>query len=128
MSFQVGMPQSLSGWPESSSRTAVAGIASCVEEASMRRVIWGAAVARVPTMSLSQARPTPTPDHHERKPDETFRRQELSRGVWVLYGGGGNVGFFVGPDAVVVVDSQVRQLGPGVVKQILGVTDKPIKY
>ena len=94
----------------------------------MRRAIRGAALLLIPALSLAQARPTPTPGHHDRKPDEVFRRQELSRGVYVLYGGGGNVGFLVGPDAVLVVDSQVRQLGPGVVKQIQGATDKPIKY
>ena len=94
----------------------------------MRRAIRGAALFLMPGLSLAQARPTPTPGHHDRKPDEIFRRQELSRGVYVLYGGGGNVGFLVGPDAVLVVDSQVRQLGPGVVKQIQGATDKPIKY
>ena len=94
----------------------------------MRRAIRGAALLLIPALSLAQARPTPTPGHHDRKPDEIFRRQELSRGVYVLYGGGGNVGFLVGPDAVLVVDSQVRQLGPGVVKQIQGATDKPIKY
>ena len=94
----------------------------------MRRAIRGAALLLIPALSLAQARPTPTPGHHDRKPDEVFRRAELSRGVYVLYGGGGNVGFLVGPDAVLVVDSQVRQLGPGVVKQIQGVTDKPIKY
>jgi cyclase len=94
----------------------------------MRRAIRGAVLFLIPALSLAQARPTPTPGHHDRKPDEVFRRQELSRGVYVLYGGGGNVGFLVGPDAVLVVDSQVRQLGPGVVKQIQAVTDKPIKY
>ena len=94
----------------------------------MRRAIRGAVLFLIPAFSLAQAGPTPTPGHHDRKPDEVFRRQELSRGVYVLYGGGGNVGFLVGPDAVLVVDSQVRQLGPGVVKQIQGVTDKPIKY
>ena len=94
----------------------------------MRKAFPGAMLLLLPAMSLAQPKPTPTPDHHERKADDIFKKQELSRGVWVLYGGGGNVGFLVGPDAVLVVDSQVRQLGPGVVKQIQSVTDKPIKY
>jgi glyoxylase-like metal-dependent hydrolase (beta-lactamase superfamily II) len=38
------------------------------------------------------------------------------------------VGFFVGADAVVVVDSQFRDLAPGIVEKIKSVTDKPIKY
>jgi len=94
----------------------------------MLRAIGGAALLLILALSLAQARPTPTPGHHDRNADEIFRRQELSRGVYVLYGGGGNVGFLVGPDAVLVVDSQVRQLGPGVVQQIQGATDKPIRY
>ncbi len=94
----------------------------------MRRAIWGAALLLMPTLSVAQARQTPTPDHHDRKPDEVFRRQELSRGVYVLYGRGGNIGFLAGSDAVVVVDSQFKELAPGIVKQIQGVTDKPIKY
>jgi cyclase len=94
----------------------------------MRNAFPGAALLLLPALSLAQPKPTPTPDHHERKADDIFKRQELSRGVWVLYGGGGNVGFLVGPDAVLVVDSQIRQLGPGVVKQIQSVTDRPIKY
>ncbi len=52
----------------------------------------------------------------------------LSGGVYALYGRGGNVGFFVGPDAVVVVDSQFKDVAPGIVDQIRGVTDRPIKY
>ena len=116
------------GLPEPLSPGAIGGIASSAVEASMRRAIRGAALLLIRPCRLAQARPTPTPGHHDRKPDEIFRRQELSRGVYVLYGGGGNVGFLVGPDAVLVVDSQVRQLGPGVVQQIQGATDKPIKY
>ena len=52
--------------------------------------------------------PTPTPDHHDRKPEDVFRLQPLRGSVYALYGRGGNVGFFVGPDAVVVVDSQFK--------------------
>jgi cyclase len=94
----------------------------------MRKAICGATLLLLPALSPAQPKPTPTPDHHERKPGDIFKKQPLSRGVWVLYGGGGNVGFLVGPDAVLVVDSQVRELGPGVVKQIQSVSDKPIRY
>jgi glyoxylase-like metal-dependent hydrolase (beta-lactamase superfamily II) len=72
--------------------------------------------------------PTPTPDHHERKPGDVFRLQPLPGGVYALYGRGGNVGFYVGPDAVVMVDSEYRDIAPGILAQIRSVTDKPIKY
>ncbi len=71
---------------------------------------------------------TPTPDHHERRPGDIFRLQPLAGNVYALYGRGGNVGFFVGPDAVLVVDSQFKELAPGIVEQIRKVTDKPIKF
>jgi cyclase len=72
--------------------------------------------------------PTPTPDHHDRKPEDVFRLQPLRGSVYALYGRGGNVGFFVGPDAVVVVDSQFKELAPGILEKIRSVTDRPVKY
>jgi cyclase len=94
----------------------------------MRKTSMAAVFSLASALLLAQPKPTPTPDHHERSPDEVFRKQELSRGVYVLYGKGGNVGFAVGPDAVLVVDSQFKELAPGIVKQIQAVSDKPIKY
>lgn len=67
-------------------------------------------------------------DHHDRKPDDPFTLKPLRGGVHALYGRGGNVGFFVGPDAVVVIDSQFKDLAPGIVAKIKGVSDRPIKY
>jgi len=72
--------------------------------------------------------PTPTPDHHDGQPNEVFRLQALRGGVYALYGRGGNVGFFVGPDAVVVVDSEFKDIAPGIIGQIRTVSDRPIKY
>ena len=72
--------------------------------------------------------PALTQSHHDRKPDEIFTVEPLSGSVYALYGRGGNVGFFVGPDAVFVVDSQFEKIAPGIVEQIKKVTDKPIKY
>jgi cyclase len=80
-------------------------------------------------LALSLQAPTPTPaQHHERAPNDPFRLQALAGGVHALYGEGGNVGFLVGPDAVLVVDSQYLRMAPGIVKKIATVTDKPIKY
>jgi cyclase len=72
--------------------------------------------------------PTPTPDHHDRQPGDIFHLQPLRGDVYALYGRGGNVGIFVGPDAVVVVDSEFKDIAPGIVAQIRSVTDRPIKY
>jgi cyclase len=80
---------------------------------------------------LAQPARTPTPaaaEHHEQTPADPFRVKPLAGGVFALYGRGGNVGFFVGPEAVLVVDSQFKDLAPGIVAQIRKVSDKPIKF
>jgi cyclase len=82
---------------------------------------------------LAQAPPKPSPtpagaDHHDAAPKDPFRLQPLKGNVYCLFGRGGNVGFFVGPDAVLVVDSQFKDLAPGIVEQIKKVTDRPIKF
>jgi cyclase len=66
--------------------------------------------------------------HHESSPDDVFKVVPVAGGVHVLFGRGGNVGFLVGSDAVVVVDAQFKDLGPGIIRQIQKVTDKPIRY
>jgi len=67
-------------------------------------------------------------EHHDRAANDPFTLKPLAGNVYALYGRGGNVGFYVGPDAVVVVDSQFKDLAPGIVEKIKSVTDKPIKY
>jgi len=66
--------------------------------------------------------------HHDQAPTDPFRLQKLTDRMYVLYGRGGNVGFLVGPDSVLVVDSQYRNLAPGIIEKIKSVTDKPIRY
>ena len=66
--------------------------------------------------------------HHEQPPADPFRLKALSGGVHALYGRGGNIGFLVRPDAILVVDSQFRDLAPGIVEKIRTVSDKPIRY
>jgi glyoxylase-like metal-dependent hydrolase (beta-lactamase superfamily II) len=78
-------------------------------------------------LSLAAAA-APAQQHHERAPDDPFTLKPLAGNVHALYGRGGNVGFYVGPDAVVVVDSQFKDLAPGIVAKIKSVTDKPIKF
>src|SRR5213592_4946290 len=94
----------------------------------MRKAICTVGLILAAAFCAAQPKPTPTPDHHDRKPEDVFRVKPLSGGVYALHGRGGNIGFFVGPDAVVVVDSQFKDLAPGIVDKIKSVTDRPIKY
>lgn len=72
--------------------------------------------------------PAPTPGHHDRPAAGPFTLKPLRGGVYALHGRGGNVGFLVGPEAVLVVDSQYKDMAPGIVEQIRKVTDKPVKF
>ena len=75
-----------------------------------------------------KAMPSPSAGHHDRPPQEVFRVKPLSGNVYALYGRGGNVGFFIGPDAVLVIDSEFKDIAPGIVAEIKKVSDKPIKF
>ena len=66
--------------------------------------------------------------HHQQQPQDPFRLHKLTDNLYALYGRGGNVGFYIGPDSVLVIDSQYRDLAPGIVEKIKSVTDKPITY
>jgi glyoxylase-like metal-dependent hydrolase (beta-lactamase superfamily II) len=96
----------------------------------MRRLaaLAGIAVFPLAVAAAPAPAPTPTPDHHDRPPETVFKVQPLGGDVYALYGRGGNVGFFVGPDAVTVIDSQFKDVAPGIVVEIRKVTDKPIKF
>jgi cyclase len=87
----------------------------------MKRIALLALLAAIPMAVAAQ-------QHHDRKPEDELRVKPLSGGVYAVFGRGGNVAFFVGPEAVIVVDSQFRDLAPGIVKEIGKVTDKPIRY
>ena len=45
-----------------------------------------------------------------------------------IYGRGGNVGFVVGPEYAIVIDSQFKDIAPGILRQVAKVTDKPVKF
>jgi glyoxylase-like metal-dependent hydrolase (beta-lactamase superfamily II) len=104
----------------------------------MRKTFLSAALVLSTVASLPvegrQATPAPkgTPpaaaEHHERPPEQVFKVQPLGGGVHALFGRGGNVGFLVGPDAVLVIDSEFKDIAPGIVAEIKKVSDKPIRF
>ena len=80
------------------------------------------ALAHEPVQAAGQA------PHHERPEDAIFKTTPLRGGVYALAGRGGNVGFVVGPDYAIVVDSQFKDIAPGILRQVAKVTDKPVKF
>jgi len=65
---------------------------------------------------------------NEPQPPPTFTVEKVAETVYCLFGRGGNVGFMVTDDGVLVVDDQYGDIAQGIVEQIRTVTDKPIRY
>jgi glyoxylase-like metal-dependent hydrolase (beta-lactamase superfamily II) len=82
----------------------------------------GSALAHDPVQTIGQAA------HHERPEDAIFKTHALRGGVYALSGRGGTVGFVVGPEYAIVVDSQYKDIAPGILRQIAKVTDKPVRF
>jgi cyclase len=56
------------------------------------------------------------------------RAVQLSPGLHVLFGAGGNIGLSTGPDGTFIIDDQFAPLTQKIVAAIRTVTDKPVKY
>ena len=57
-----------------------------------------------------------------------FTLKKLTDDTYALYGRGGNIGFAVTDEGVVVIDDQFADLAPGIAEQIKSVTAKPIRF
>ncbi len=57
-----------------------------------------------------------------------FTLKKLTGELYVLYGRGGNIGFMVTNEGVVVIDDQFSDLAPGIAEQIKSVTNQPIRF
>jgi glyoxylase-like metal-dependent hydrolase (beta-lactamase superfamily II) len=67
-------------------------------------------------------------DGASRQDKGPFKLQKLTDDVYALAGRGGNIGFAVTSEGVVVIDDQFADLAPGIAEQIKSVTPLPIRY
>lgn len=54
--------------------------------------------------------------------------QQLSEGMYMLLGPGGNIGVSIGEDGVFVIDDKFARFADQIISQIKGLTDQPIRY
>lgn len=66
--------------------------------------------------------------HGEEQPQVTIKTKQLSEGLYVLFGQGGNIGLSVGDDGVYIIDDQYAPLTPKINSAIDAVTDKPVRF
>ena len=78
---------------------------------------------------LAQQPPQQAPDFSKVQ----VKVQKLAENVFVLQSSGvnagmGNIGVFAGSDGIVLVDSQLVELGPKIDESLKTISDKPVKY
>ena len=66
--------------------------------------------------------------HGEERPEVTIKTQQLSDGLYVLFGQGGNIGLSVGDDGVYMIDDQYAPLTDKINHAIDAITEQPVKF
>jgi len=61
-------------------------------------------------------------------PETVHTLEQLTADSYALFGRGGNVGFVVGEDGVLLIDDQFADIAQAILDQIATVTPKPVKY
>jgi cyclase len=62
----------------------------------------------------------------QQRPQVTLEMQKVKDNLYVITGGGGNTAAFITDKGVVVVDTKLPNMGPGILEKIKSVTDKPV--
>ncbi|WP_298765408.1 MBL fold metallo-hydrolase [uncultured Polaribacter sp.] len=65
---------------------------------------------------------------HAQKNEVKITTEKLTDHIYVLKGQGGNIGLFVGEDAVFLIDDQFAPLTNKILKAIKQITQKPVSY
>jgi glyoxylase-like metal-dependent hydrolase (beta-lactamase superfamily II) len=61
-------------------------------------------------------------------PADDLRTESLGNNLYVIFGPGGNVGVSVGDDGVLLIDDKFARNAEGILTQVRGLTDAPLKY
>jgi len=64
----------------------------------------------------------------QQPPDTTITTERVAAGLYVLFGNGGNIGLFVGDDAVFMIDDQYALMTPAVTGAVAAVSDRPVGF
>ncbi|WP_299051645.1 MBL fold metallo-hydrolase [uncultured Polaribacter sp.] len=69
-----------------------------------------------------------TVDVFSQKNEINIESTKLSDQIYMLKGRGGNIGLFIGKDAVFMIDDQFAPLTPKILETIKNITTKPVSY
>ena len=61
-------------------------------------------------------------------PADDLRTESIGNNLYVIFGAGGNVGVSVGDDGVLLIDDKFARNAEGILGQVKGLTDAPLRY
>ena len=67
------------------------------------------------------------PAYGQRAEDVTIEAIEVREGIYMLAGGGGNIGLSAGEDGAFMIDDQFAPLTPKIMDAVGKITDQPVK-
>ena len=61
-------------------------------------------------------------------PADNLRTESIGNNLYVIFGSGGNVGVSVGDDGVLLIDDKFERNADGILAQVRGLTDAPLRF
>jgi len=61
-------------------------------------------------------------------PADDLRTESIGNNLYVIFGAGGNVGVSVGDDGVLLIDDKFEKNADGILGQVKGLSDAPLRY
>ena len=89
---------------------------------------WGGAVIRILAAAVLATAMIGPAQAQPQKPGTTIRAEAVAKGVYVLFGNGGNIGASIGADGVFIIDDQYAPLTPGINAALADLRPEPVRF
>jgi glyoxylase-like metal-dependent hydrolase (beta-lactamase superfamily II) len=83
-------------------------------------VLLGLLMSAAASMLAAQQQP------QQQRPPASLEMQKVRDNLYMVTGGGGNTAAFITDKGVVIVDTKLPGMGPGILEKVKSVTDKPV--
>lgn len=103
--------------------TAAFGLLACSGADTGAAADKAAASAKSAASDMIKAIDRPLP-----APADDLRTESIGNNLYVIFGSGGNVGVSVGDDGVLLIDDKFERNAEGILGQVKGLTDAPLRY
>ena len=102
--------------------SAVIGLAACSAsetKSAVNKATVDMPVAKTEIIAIERDLPAPADD---------LRTASIGNNLYVIFGPGGNIGVSVGDDGVLLIDDKFQRNADGILAQVKGLTDAPLRY